>query len=369
MSSLPKRVLQVIPSTGYGGISSMLMNIYRSVDRNTLQFDFAAFNEGPLHDEIVAMGGRIFYFDYIKKQGIFSYMRAFRNLIQEQGPYQAVHVHNGYKGGFALKAARQAGINKRVCHIHTSNVEQAWQRAIVPLLKFAAIANATDLLACGEEAGRFMYGRRPFDVLTNAINSSSYSSQSQSDRSTMRAQLGIPLDCLVIGHVGRLSEVKNHFFIINIADCLKQQHPELCFCFVFIGDGPLRHDLEQAIRSKGLEQHVMFAGLRSDIPDLLQAFDIYVFPSLFEGLPVSLLEAQASGLPCLVSAGVPYEADIGAGLVRFMDLTEGSARWAAALLEWAARGRGDTRESELRLINKGYNIEENVRKLMHIYQL
>ncbi|MCG7406101.1 glycosyltransferase family 1 protein [Paenibacillus sp. ACRRX] len=369
MNSLPKRVLQVIPSTGYGGISSMLMNIYRCVDRDTLQFDFAAFNQGPLHDEIADMGGRIFYFDYIKKQGIFSYMRAFKNLIQEHGPYQAVHVHNGYKGGFALMAARQAGIDIRVCHIHTSNVEQAWQRAIVPLLKTAAIINATDLLACGQEAGSFMYGRRPFDVLTNAINSSSYAFRTQSDRSRMRKELGIPTDCLVIGHVGRLSEVKNHFFMIDIADWLKRQHPELCFWFVFTGDGPLKYDLEQAIISKGLDQHFIFTGLRSDIPELLQAFDVYLFPSLFEGLPVSLLEAQASGLPCLVSAGVPNEADIGAGLVRFMDLAEGSANWAAALLEWSARGRGEPHESELRLIDKGYSIQENVRKLLHIYQL
>ncbi|WP_195576630.1 glycosyltransferase [Paenibacillus sp. 1001270B_150601_E10] len=369
MNTLPARILQVIPSTGYGGISSMLMNLYRALPTEQVQFDFAAFNRGPLHNEIEARGGRVFYFEYMKKQGLLRYMKALKRLIHDHGPYQAIHVHNGYKGGFALLAARMAGIPTRVCHIHTSNVEEKWQRSIMPLLRAVSVANATKRLACGEEAGRFMYGQRDFEVLTNAIQTSAYQAGTLQDRYRIRKEWGIPKDCFVIGHIGRLSAVKNHAFMLDIAEELRRRIDGAAYRMVCIGEGPLREELEREIRERKLQSHILLVGTRADIPSCLNAVDMYLFPSLFEGLPVSLLEAQAAALPCLVSSGVPRESDIEAGLVRFMDLKEGPAAWSEAIVERSRMGLGDTLLAGKKLEERGYDVAQNVKRLTHIYNL
>ncbi len=359
------RILQIVPSTGFGGISSMLMNLYRNVDRTKVQFDFAAFNRGPLHEEICSLGGRVFYFDYIKKQGALKYVASLRGLINKNGPYTAIHVHNGYKGGFALLAGRLAGIDTRVCHIHTSNVEQTWQKPLVPILKSFATYNATKLIACGQEAGKFMYGKRDFEVLTNAINTSSFSKVNPKDVQVIRKELGIPDQSIVIGHIGRFSDVKNHDFMVEIAEKLVGMNTD--FRMIFVGDGPLKKDIEQKAHEKGLRRNIIFTGLRSDIPELVNLFDLYLFPSLFEGLPVSLLEAQAAALPCLVSTGVPKESDIGSGLIKFMDLSTGSEKWAEDLLIQVNKGKGAKEVVHKKLVDAGYDIGDNTHRLMEIY--
>ncbi|TVX93604.1 glycosyltransferase family 1 protein [Paenibacillus agilis] len=364
-----KRVLHVIPSTGFGGITSMVMNLYRALDKERVQFDFASFNRGHLHDDILSMGGRVFYFDYMKKQGIFRYMHALKKLIHEQGPYHAIHVHNGYKGGFALLAARMAGIDTRICHIHTSNVEERWQKAILPLLKSVSIGQATELIACGQDAGTFMYGERSFSILMNAIQPEQYANRSPWEREQLRRELNIPSDCLVIGHVGRLSPVKNHHFMLEIAEQLKNHHTNVPFRFVFVGDGPLHSELEETIHKKGLEKYVFMIGSREDIPALMNVFDLYLLPSHFEGLPVTLLEAQAAAIPCLVSTGVTRESDIGAEMVTFMDLSAGAQAWAYELLNCIDRGQGNQQEAGAKLTERGYDVNSSLTRLLQIYNV
>jgi glycosyltransferase EpsF len=367
MNTKPMKVLQIVPSTGYGGISSMIMNLYRNIDKSRVQFDFAAFNRGDLHDEICDNGGSIFYFDYIKKQGPISYINKLTRLMKDNGPYSAVHVHNGYKGGFALLAARMQGIPIRVSHIHTSNVEQRWQKIFLPLLKKLSVLNSTNFLACGQEAGIFMYGNKGFEVLTNAIDVNRFIHPNEKKIQELRKELKISIDSTIIGHVGRFSEVKNHKHLINIAERLKKL--DIDFKMIFIGDGPLKEEIQQTIKDKGLSNNIILAGLRSEIPELMSIFDVYIFPSLFEGLPVSLLEAQASGLPCLVSTGVPRESDVGAGLIKFMDLDNQIKEWVEELLILSAQKRGSQELSTKQLLNNGYDIQNNIKRLMEIYQV
>ncbi|MEP9406903.1 glycosyltransferase family 1 protein [Peribacillus frigoritolerans] len=367
MSTKPIKVLQIIPSTGYGGISSMLMNLYRNIDKNKVQFDFAAFNRGQLHDEICANGGRVFYFDYIKKQGPIAYIKKIRQLIKDNGPYSAVHVHSGFKSGFGLLASRLQGIPIRVCHIHTSNTEQSWQKPLLPILKKISLVNSTKLIACGQEAGYFMYGKKDFEILTNAINVNSFTYTNPIDIDKIKMDFKIQKGCMVIGHVGRFVQVKNHNFMINIAEKLKKM--DINFKMVFIGDGPLKMDVQHLIERKGLSENIILAGVRSDIPEVMGVFDVFLFPSLFEGLPVSLLEAQASGLPCIVSTGVPKESDVGAGLVKFLEIDNGVDNWVNQIIYEVSKGRGDKKSAGSKLLENGYDIQDNIQRLMEIYNV
>ena len=196
-----------------------------------------------------------------------------------------------------------------------SNVEQSWQKIFIPILNKFAIENATDLVACGQDAGIFMFGNRNFQVLANSVDTSKFVNLGMSDRLKVRNELDIDSKPYVIGHVGRFSKVKNHKFMVDILIILKNMNVN--YKMIFVGDGPLLDEIKSLVEVNELENYVCFTGLRADIPQVMNTFDVYLFPSQFEGLPVSLLEAQLNAIPCLVSSGVSKESDMGTGMHYF----------------------------------------------------
>lgn len=366
MSEYPVRVLHIIPTTAIGGISTFITNLYRQIDRTKVQFDFVAFNKGILHDEILSLGGRVFYFDLIKKQGPFSYMKKLRQIIDQYGPYIAIHSHQGYKAGFSLYAAKLQGIDKRICHIHAIKPEIKWHNIILSPLKLFAIRNATRLIACSKAAGSFMYGRREFEIIPNSIDVNKFLDQSENDKMKFRHELNISDETLVVGHVGRFSIVKNHTFMISIAEELRKL--KVNFCMVLVGEGPLRQEIENQVIDKKLEKNIIFLNQRNDINRVMNSIDVFICPSFFESFSIVLLEAQASGTPCIASTGVPNEVDIGVDLLKFIELEKGAEEWAKMILLQSRMKKIDKKKVREALISYHFDTISNTNILLELYK-
>lgn len=218
---------------------------------------------------------------------------------------------------------------------------------------------ATKLFACSEKAGQWMFNGASFEVLNNAIDSQIYTYNYQKNRN-IRIQLGIEEDDIVLGHVGRFYAVKNHIFLLDIINSIKHNYK---IKLLLVGDGPLYNSIKEKVQEMKLSDRVIFTGVRSDVSDLMQAMNTFVFPSLYEGLPLTLIEAQASGLPCLISDTIPPDCMI-TNLVEKKPLSDGAESWANKAIELSQMTRRNTYEE---IKSAGFDIIENAEKLSNFY--
>ena len=355
---MPIRILHVVTYMGRGGLETMLMNYYRAIDRTKVQFDFLTHRDfrADYDDEIEALGGRIYRLPNLNP---FSktYLGALDRFFSEHPEYHIVHSHLDCMSGIPLKAAKKHGVPVRIGHAHNSNQPRDAKYLLKLLYKREIARNATQLFACSEEAGRWMFGGADYCVLNNAIDAVKYSYDIDT-RTDVRRSLGLPEDGVVVGHVGRFDPQKNHSFLLNIFAQMPGDARLL-----LVGDGVLRHDAEQQAEKLGIRDRVFFMGVRSDVDRLLQAMDVFLMPSLFEGLPVSIVEAQAAGLPCLISDKVPIECRK-TDLVTQISLAASPAEWAEAVLSAAKMPRRDTLEQ---IRKAGFDIKANAEWLMEFY--
>ena len=353
----PVRVLHAVTYMGRGGIETMIMNYYRQIDRSKVQFDFLVHRDfrADYDDEIESLGGRIYR---LPPMVIWhrSYYKALNSFFTEHPEYRIVHSHLNCMSTVILKAAKKHGVPVRIAHSHaygTRFVVRDYYRVRLPGV-------STQLLACGKQAGDWMFRGAAYRVIPNAIDVDRYI-YDPLKRREIRASLGIPAGAFVLGHIGRLNYIKNHTFLINVFAEVKKQKPESVL--LLVGDGELRDELEKKVKDLGLGDSVVFTGIRSDVPDLTQAMDCFVFPSLTEGLPVALVEAQAAGLPCLISTGVPPEAAM-ISETRHVELSAGAAHWAKLALECSKLPRLDTRAA---IAEAGFDIKMNAEYLQNYY--
>lgn len=311
------RILQVIPALTLGGISSVVMNWLRHLDANKYQFDFITFNDGPLKEEILALGGNIHIIPTIKQKP-FQHLKAVNQILSDTQSYDVVHVHNSFKNGVLLWLAKQKGVKVRVCHSHTSGVENKFLLPFMALFK-ALVTRASNVhLACGKQAGEFLYGNKPFTVINNAISVQRYLVQA-SDHQAIKKQFSLPNNKKLVLHVGRFSIVKNHQFLLQLAQD-KSLDPSVHF--VCVGEGPLKVDFLEKIQQRNLQSRFTLLPATPEIPSLLQVSDGFIMPSLFEGISVALLEAQAAALPCLISNTIVKASDMGLELISFNSLDD-----------------------------------------------
>ena len=357
----PIRILHVVTYMGRGGLETMIMNYYRHIDRSRVQFDFLVHREfqADYDDEIEALGGRMFRLPRLVPWSRI-YLNALEQLFRAHPEYKIVHVHQDCLSSVILKVAKKCGIPVRIAHSHSGSQDKNLKYLIKLFYKQFIPTYATQLFACGKEAGEWMFGGAPFRVLNNAIDTNRYSYNTERHNS-IRHELQISDGAFIIGHVGRFNTVKNHTFLLDVFAKAKEQNDNLML--LLVGDGDLRAEMEQKAESLGISSHVIFTGIRSDVPDLLQAMDCFVFPSLYEGIPVTMVEAQAAGLPCIVSDGVPVECDK-TGLVKHISLSAGAAHWAEEILKTQLRARQNTREQ---IIQAGYDIAANAQWLQNFY--
>lgn len=356
------RILHVVTDMNRGGLETFLMNYYRKIDRDEIQFDFLVHREAKAEydDEIESMGGIIYRFQrlnpfsviYKKKLGVF---------FDNHPEYKIVHVHQDCLSSVILKVAQEHGVKVRIAHSHSSSQNKDIKYPIKLFFKRFISEYATSLIACSDEAGKWMFNGASYITLNNAIDAEKYVYNPQI-RGKVRKKLGIDSDELVVGHVGRFSPPKNHNFIIEVFEVIrKRKRAKL----LLVGEGYLQKQVEKKVKDMHLESAVIFTGLRTDVSDLLQAMDVFVFPSLYEGLPLSIIEAQAAGLPCLISEKVPIECKK-TSAVQQIELSKGASEWADYAINAAKSIRKNTYND---ICIAGYDVKENVKWLEEFYKM
>lgn len=367
-----KRVLQIIGGLNRAGAETMLMNLYRVMDKSNMQFDFLIYTDKKqdYEDEIQNLGGRIIR---ISVHGITShlqYIYKIRKVIQEYGPYVAIHIHTLHNGAFALLAAKPFNNIVKVMHSHcTQNGNNGIFFNIYERVTLNIIRKYSDkCIACGSAAGKYLFGER-FEkegiILKNGILASEYVKDYSNEFVRLRKEFSISKEDLIIGCIGRLENVKNHIFVLDIASVLRDQG--IPFKILIVGEGSLMRSLEQRIKEYGLEKKVVLTGMRTDIPVLLQLMNIFLMPSLYEGLPVTLVEAQAAGRVCLASDAITDEVDLEINLMHFMSLEDSAEAWAKKICELAEVRRNDKENIAKEICARGYDSKQNTDLLYKIY--
>ena len=354
-----ERVLQVVTDMNVGGIEMLIMNYYRHMDRNKIQFDFLMHRFDPSYfdEEILQMGGRIYRLPPIQPKSFVDYRRRLSNFF-ETHKYRVVHAHNNAYSMFVLREAMRHKTPVCVASSHC-----AFPRlGLVHRLTYdycRAFINryCTHRFACSRLAGQWLFSGADFKILPNAIAAGKFSF-SETVRQEMRAELGLG-EHFTIMHVGRLCHPKNHTFLLDAFACLLENNPKAKL--VLVGDGELREEVEQKT-NRLPKNSVLLLGTRNDIPKLLQAADVFVFPSVFEGLPVTMIEAQAAGLPCVMSDTITDECIV-TDLVTALPITDPQI-WAEEIL----KKRGTVRTDRLADIQaSGYDIAAAAEKLTRFY--
>lgn len=360
----PIRILHVIGIMNRGGAETMIMNYYRHIDRNKVQFDFVENTDkvAVFDDEIKALGGRIYRCPHYNGKNHFVYVNwwktFFKNHVDE---YPIVHGHLGSTAAIYLSVTKKYGAYT-IAHSHSAGGGSIMYRAFAYPTRYVA----DHFFACSRDAGISRYGKKAgsdvarCQVVNNAIDTRMFAFNSEKAQ-YIRNTLHIESDSLVVGHVGRFSPPKNHSYLIDIFAEVHKREPNSVL--LLVGDGDGRKNIEKKVRSLGLEDSVIFTGVRSDVSDLLQAMDVFVFPSLYEGLGIVNIEAQAAGLPCFISDKVPKECII-TDLVKSIPLGAPPKTWADEILSAKNVQRKNTGEL---IIKAGYDIEENAKRLQDYY--
>lgn len=361
----PVRILEVVNVMDRAGLETMLMNHYRRMDRDLIQLDFLTHRpvEGAYDAEIRELGGHIFRAPRLYPQNCLAYRGFMRSFFAEHY-YPVVHSHIDAMSAFPLAVARSTGVAVRIAHSHSDSVDRDYRYPIKELARRRLPGIATHYWACSEAAGVFLFGERNRDklhIVKNAIDLSGFAFDT-SARASARAELGVVDGQLVIGHVGRFSAVKNQAFLVDVLAAAVSRGEDAVLALA--GDGELRGKIEHMAHAVGLSDRVRFLGLRDDVARLEQGFDVLVFPSLHEGIPLTLVEAQASGLPVLASDRVSGEALVLPNCAR-MALSESAGAWAARACGMARAGRAGGCTDALSAA--GYEIGVSARGLQESY--
>ncbi len=344
------------------GITNCVMNYYRALDRSDLQIDFVLINDPiePFKSEIAANGGKIVVLAG-RNRNPAAYFRKLKRVIAD-GKYDIVHAHgNSCTLAIEMYAAKRAGAKVRIPHSHNTTCEH---KLLHRLLRGLFEASYTDAFACGQKAGEWLFRGRPFTIINNGIDLDRFAFRPDV-RQAYRRNYGLE-QSVVIGHVGHFSYQKNHAFLLEVFRALRGGGDR--YRLALIGDGELRESVERQAEALGLGGAVLFLGKTTEVPQLLQAIDIMVMPSRYEGLPLTLLEAQAACLPCFVSDVVTDEVAV-TGLVRFLSLESPPAQWAGAVEALTPPDRAAIKADTLdRIVRAGYSIQDNAEKLKALYR-
>lgn len=363
------RVLHVVGAMNRGGAEVLLMELYKNIDRNKVQFDFMVHTQDDsLFDkEILSLGGKIFKLEnrFIKKP--FSYLCELYLFFKNHSEYDCIHSHLNGMSGYILWMAKKASIEIRISHSHIAAPKNDILRHIVKWFGKKLIGkNSNLMLGCSSDAIFYLSGLAPDNqkriLMKNAIDIKNFKFNEEK-RSLLRKSLGISHDAFVIGNVARFEDQKNHLFLIDVfKDILKVKANSV---LVLIGTGSLFPKIQKKVQELNIEANVKFLGVRNDVPSLLNAIDVFFMPSLYEGLGIVLIEAQANGLPCVASDTIPKEADINAGLMNFLSLDSDKNLWRDTILN--VNRNNYTKEPQLAAKDVGYDIKQVSEWLQNFY--
>ena len=362
----PIKIFQLVGSYKGGGVEAVVMNFYRNIDRNKIQFTFVCDEDSTdiPYEEIEKLGGKIIIVPPYSKP--FKYHSALKKALKEDD-YKIIHSHISTMSVFSLFAAKCAGVPVRIAHSHsTTNKKEKKKNLMKQVLRPFSKVFATDYMCCSELAGRWLFGNKEYDkgnvyLLNNAIDLDKFK-YNESLRKKKRKELGIKDDTLVIGHIGRFVAQKNHDFLIDIFNEIYKKNNNSIL--LLAGQGPLMEDIKNKVKELNLDDNVKFLGQRSDANELYQAFDVFLLPSLYEGLPVVGVEAQASGLLCYLSDDMTKETKV-LDITKFMSLNKMPEEWADNILDDVKKYKRIDTSKEMTA--KNFNIKEEAKKLEEYY--
>lgn len=363
------RILHVVGTMDLGGAETFIMNLYRTVDRNEIQFDFLCHNriEAKYTDEILAMGGKMYMVEGISHVGFFKYQKDLYDFFKSHPEYQVVHSHQNDLNGIILKQAARAGVKMRISHSHTEYHYKTLQRkAMFTFFKWNVNRYTTDAFACSKPSGEMLYTgklRQSFDVIYNGIDTNKFAFN-QEKRRKINSELNLG-DGPIVGHVGRFAPVKNHIFIIDVFNEFLKFYPNAKL--VLVGTGDTLVQTKDKVKTLGIDNSVIFLGSRTDVDAILSAADIFLFPSLFEGLPVSVVEAQCSGLQVITSDTISEDTVI-TDLITHLPLSCSAKQWAEKLEELYSNSKSTNRHAYANIVNNaGFDAKHITQALIERY--
>lgn len=361
------RILHSVSNMDRAGIETMLMNYYRHIDRDKVQFDFLCNKQKPgaYDDEIVSLGGHIFHTPGLNPAKYPKYLAYMKEIFNQNPEYRIVEAHNGALGVYALHAAKVNEIPIRIFHAHGASITKDWKLPIKLVCKALLPANMTHHFSCGVAAARCYFGDQvvtadKYELIPNAIEVERFTFNIKL-REDIRKQHGLE-GKHVIGHVGRFMAQKNHSFLIDVFAEVASQ--DALAMLVLLGDGELRGEMIKKVQEKGLSNRVIFVGNVGNANEWYNAFDVFVLPSIWEGLPVVGVEAQANDLPCVFSASVTKEISL-TDKVEFISLDAPIAEWAQEII--TSMQIKERRDNTAMISENHYNIAYEAKKLQERY--
>lgn len=363
----PIRILHCVGRMGRGGAETLIMNIYRNIDRKKVQFDFVVHTNKKCEydDEIYALGGRIFNVPRYNGKNHFMYKEIWKQLfLKHANEWKIIHGHITNTAVIYFEIAKKFGL-LTISHSHNTSSGRGIVAILKNILQYPLKYRSDYLFACSEAAGLWLYGKKyckkdNFYVLNNAIDVNKFAFNNNT-RLKERNELKVKNN-FVIGNVGRFNEQKNHDFLIDIFKEIYKKNSKALL--LLVGDGNLRPVIENKIDKLGLSEKVVLTGVRSDIPEILQAMDVFVLPSFYEGLPVTLVEAQASGLNCIISNTITDEIKI-TDSIQFVSLNRSPEYWAEQVLKYS--DGYERKNNYYKICAAGYDISENAKWLENFY--
>lgn len=358
------RVIHCLGKLNAGGAETLVINILRNIDKEKFQFDFLLFDETPgFYDkEVKKYGCNLFYLPSVSKAGVRQYINNMIYFFKKE-KVTIVHSHMDWLGGFIAFAAYKAGVKKIIVHSHAnqkmfdSNIQH---HILINISKYLIKRYATNCVACSIEAGESLFNKK-FEVLFNGIDLERFQNINRNVVENLKEEFNIEPNDIILGNVGSLSKNKNQIFLIEILNELLKTNNN--YKLLLVGEGSQKKDLKEYVTKLGLNDAVIFAGVRSEVPEILSLFQIFLFPSIYEGLGIVAIEAQVGGIPCIISTGVPKEVDIGLELTYFIDLNK--KKW----IEQAKKLENYKFEGNFKnLISSKYNIKNTCEQLIKIYE-
>lgn len=299
------RVLQVVSKMNMGGAENFIMNMYRNIDRNLVQFDFITHGKGIFDKEITELGGKIYYLKYINKIGPVLYKKQLKKFFMEHDEYKIIHSHVNQTSGIILETAKKCGVPIRIAHSHsTDTLSNIFIKQYKKILQKKLNLSANIKLACSDDAGRWLYKNSNYEVIRNSIDIERFAFNEEK-RKNIRTSLNIKDNEIVLGHVGRLEKVKNHKFLLEMMKKIETVNPN--YFLLLIGEGSLKEEINLKIKELNLQNNVKLINNQKNINDFYNAMDVFVLPSLYEGIPLTLIEAICNGLPVYCSNNVDHE--------------------------------------------------------------
>lgn len=370
---MKKRVLQVTGTMNIGGTETMLMNLYRKINKD-IQFDFISYSkeDGYYDNEIKELGGNIIKLNPPNEVGIINAIKDIKNVIKENGPYNVVHTHMMFNSGVAMIAAYLSEVKIRVSHAHTTADEGSGikRKIYINIMRTFTKLFSTDFLACSNLAGKYLFGEgiinnKNYKILPNYIDYEKFIHCN--DKTSIREELGIRNDDIVICHIGRFIKAKNHDFLIKIAKEMIDKNNKVKF--ILVGDGDLKNEIKNKVKELKIDKNIFFTGVRKDIPNILKNSNLFILPSIYEGLGLVLLEAQSSNIPCLVSEAIQPEVDLNLGLVKTLKIGLEKSIWAKEAEKFISKYKNiKDIEIENKIKEKNYDLQSILNILFEIYK-